>query len=177
MLKKEFKSLNWTYHTKDVQDFINKLISWYMVKFEDRYLDTILDDQIQEDRTILKIMNFDTFKDHYTSFEDDLFKRKNITEKQIRFQKDVVIAAGWGLIYDKKSSPEYGYYRAKKLLDDFNTAYHWNLKSTIYQPILMKKYTLEDDEIRQLLNKKEKEKKKTEIKKRKLSRIGSFFKR
>ena len=78
MLKKEFKSLNWTYHTKDVQDFINKLISWYMVKFEDRYLDTILDDQIQEDRTILKIMNFDTFKEHYTSFEDDLFKRKNI---------------------------------------------------------------------------------------------------
>ena len=41
--------LNKHYQLKDVQQFINKLIAWYMVKFNDSYLDRVLDDKIKED--------------------------------------------------------------------------------------------------------------------------------
>lgn len=172
--------LNKHYQLKDVQQFINKLIAWYMVKFNDSYLDRVLDDQVKEDKVILQIMDFDTLKNNYTSFEDCLFQSK-ASDKRLKFQKSIVLAAGWGLIYHHDTSPEYGYYRATKLIEDFNRVYHWNLNSSFYQSVFNKKYTLEDEDIKRKLVKlqelEKKEQKKKEPKKRKLARIRSFFRR
>ena len=60
--------LNEHYQLKDVQQFINKLIAWYMVKFNDSYLDRVLDDKVKEDKVILQIMDFDTLKNNYTKY-------------------------------------------------------------------------------------------------------------
>lgn len=172
--------LNEHYQLKDVQQFINKLIAWYMVKFNDSYLDRVLDDKVKEDKVILQIMDFDTLKNNYTAFEDSLFQNK-ASDKRVNFQKNIVLAAGWGLIYHHDTSPEYGYYRATKLIEDFNRVYHWNLNSSLYQNALNKKYTLENDEIRKKLIKlqdiEKKEQKKKDTKKHKLARIRSFFRR
>ena len=182
LLKKDFWSLelNEHYQLKDVQQFINKLIAWYTIKFNDGYLERVLDDQIKEDKDILQIMDFDTLKNNYTSFEDSLFQSK-ASDKRVNFQKNIILAAGWGLIYHHDTSPEYGYYRATKLIEDFNRVYHWNLNSSLYQSVLNKKYTLEDEEIKKKLVKlqelEKKEQKKKEPKKRKLARIRSFFRR
>ena len=147
-----------------------------MVKFNDSYLDRVLDDKIKEDKEILQIMDFDTLKNNYTSFEDCLFQSK-ASDKRLKFQKSIVLAAGWGLIYHHDTSPEYGYYRATKMIEDFNRVYHWNLNNSLYQNALNKKYTLEDEEIRKKIEQINSQKKTDEIgtKKRKLTRIRSFF--
>ena len=151
-----------------------------MVKFNDSYLDRVLDDKVKEDNVILQIMDFDTLKNNYTSFEDCLFQSK-ASDKRLKFQKSIVLAAGWGLIYHHDTSPEYGYYRATKMIEDFNRVYHWNLNNSLYQNALNKKYTLEDEEIRKKLIKlqdiEKKEQKKKDTKKHKLARIRSFFRR
>lgn len=139
-----------------------------------------MDERVKEDKDILQIMDFDSLKNNYTAFEDSLFQNK-ASDKKVNFQKNIVLAAGWGLIYHHDTSPEYGYYRATKLIEDFNRVYHWNLNSSFYQSVFNKKYTLEDEEIKRKLVKlqelEKKEQKKKEPKKRKLARIRSFFRR
>lgn len=164
---------------RDVQEFINKLIAWYMVKFSDPYLKKILDKNIIEDKKILNVMNFETLQRNYTSFEDYLFSEHNNSQK-LKFQKSVVLAAGWGLIYDKKSSPEYGYYRAKKLIEDFNKVYQLGLNTSSYQLVINRKYTPENEEIRDALlalKKDEERDKKEKTKRHQLARVRSFFRK
>ena len=69
-----------------------------------------------------------------------LFKNSEMGKCLLNFQKNIVLAAGWGLIYHHDTSPEYGYYRATKLIEDFNRVYHWNLNSSFYQSVFNKKY-------------------------------------
>lgn len=178
VLLRDFNELYSNYQDKDVQDFINKLISWYLVKYGDRYLENILDDKFCEDKDILRVMNFDALENNYTSFEIDLFKDSASDERKNYFSKEVIMAAGWGLIYEKKSNPQYGYYRAVKLMKDFNRFYGLDLDSSIYDSVLNRKYSLEDEEIRNELREKEelrRKQKKKEPKVRKLARVRSFF--
>ncbi len=179
LLKHQFQQLYNNYQLKDVQDFINKVIAWYTVKFEDRYLKEIMDDKIEEDTSILKIMNFDSLLKNYSVFERDLFERKNKNRAVINFQKEIVIAIGWGLIYHQHSSPEYGYYRATQMIKDFNRQYDLGVTLSIYKPTITRKYTLNDEKIRQELEKKELEKKKEEKQSihPMLNRVRSLFKR
>lgn len=180
-LKNDFKKLGISkhYQMRDVQEFINKLIAWYNVKFSDPYLKKILDKNIIEDKEILSIMNFETLQRNYTSFEDYLFS-KNSNSQKLKFQKEIVLAAGWGLIYDKKSSPEYGYYRAKKLIEDFNKVYQLNLNTSSYQLVINRKYTPENEDIRDALlalKKDEEREKKEKTKRHQLARVRSFFRK
>lgn len=177
-LLRDFNELYSNYRDKYMQDFINKLISWYMVKYEDRYLEDILDKSVCEDKTILRVMNFKALENNYSSFERDLFMNSNNDEKKIYFSKEVIIAAGWGLIYHEESNPWYGYYRASKLMEDFNKFYGLDLDSSIYDSVLNRRYSLDDEEIRNELREKEelrRQEKKTEPKRRKLARVRSFF--
>ena len=57
-----------------------------------------MDERVKEDKDILQIMDFDTLKNNYTAFEDSLFQNK-ASDKKVNFQKNIVLAAGWGLIY------------------------------------------------------------------------------
>ena len=55
-----------------------------------------MDERVKEDKDILQIMDFDTLKNNYTAFEDSLFQNK-ASDKRVNFQKNIVLAAGWGL--------------------------------------------------------------------------------
>ena len=59
----------------------------------------------------------------------------------------------------------------------FNQQYHLELNPDIYKSVIFRKYTLEDEEIRKKIEQINSQKKTDEIgtKKRKLTRIRSFF--
>ncbi len=178
LLKKILKTLDSRYHSKDIQAYIDKLISWYMVKYSDRYLEGLFDEQKKDDFTILNVMSFETLQKSYTSFEEELFQSSNSGDKRIVLEKHLVIAAGWGLIYHKDSSPEFGFYRATQLFNDFNPVYGWNLSNTVYKPVLEKNYSLENQEILEAIHRRERmQKKKNHCKQKTLTRIRSFFHR
>ncbi len=153
-LKKLLKMLDGKFSEKDVQNFIDKLISWYQVKFSDYFLESLFNNGKKTDTTILEIMNFDKLQKSYGVFEDKLFDNSVSNNSKIIFQKQLVIMAGWGLIYYRKSNPNFGYYRACQLLNDFNSFYSWNLTPIVYNSVLNRDYSLDNDENKKMLEKK-----------------------
>ena len=162
---------------KNVQDYINKLISWYNIKYSDAFLQSLFDDSTNADTTILKIMSFDRLQKSYGSFEKHLFQREKNSSKKNILLKYLVVMAGWGLIYCKKSNPQYGYYRARQLLNDFNSEYYWNLSSDIYQKVFDRDYSPNIMDNKKLLEHKRNEKKKRKNHERKsfIQKIKSRF--
>lgn len=192
-LKEYFYCLYDEYQLENVQEMINQLIAWYSIKYEDQYLAKIIDDvsskeefdiskKLEEfskkNQEIYNAMNFDSLINHYSTFELDLFYGKNCNSDEMKaFQKEILIAVGWGLIYHKHTSLEYGFCRAKIMMEEFNQQYHLELNPDIYKSVIFRKYTLEDEEIRKKIEQINSKKKTDEIgtKKRKLTRIRSFF--
>ena len=192
-LKEFFYCLYDEYQLENVQEMINQLIAWYSIKYEDQYLAKIIDDvsskeefdiskKLEEfskkNQEIYTAMNFDSLINHYSTFELDLFYGKNCNSDEMKaFQKEILIAVGWGLIYHKHTSLEYGFCRAKIMMEEFNQQYHLELNPDIYKSVIFRKYTLEDEEIRKKIEQINSQKKTDEIgtKKRKLTRIRSFF--
>ena len=166
ILKKILDNLTHKYHEKDIQHFINKLISWYTVKYSDNFLDSYLQESTDVDLSILDIMSFDVLMKSFCTFEDDLFDVDTCQNSKVVLLKHLVVMAGWGLIYSKNTSLEYGYYRARQLLQDFNSFYSWNLvPEAIYLPTLEKDYSPDNEENQELLEKMKKNSNK-KIKKR-----------
>ena len=192
-LKEYFYCLYDEYQLENVQEMINQLIAWYSIKYEDQYLAKIIDDvsskeefdiskKLEEfskkNQEIYNAMNFDSLINHYSTFELNLFYGKNCNSDEMKaFQKEILIAVGWGLIYHKHTSLEYGFCRAKIMMEEFNQQYHLELNPDIYKSVIFRKYTLEDEEIRKKIEQINSQKKTDEIgtKKRKLTRIRSFF--
>ena len=174
ILVKILDELDTRYSEKQVQDYINRLISWYMVKYSDTFLDSLFDVKKHTDTTILDIMNFETLQKNYSVFEEDLFQLSDNEEIKVILHKNLVIAAGWGLIYDKKSTPEYGFYRAKQLLNDFNSYFSWNLPADIYRDVLEGDYSLENEENRKLIEKHKHHKSKKHNKKKKRKHLFNW---
>lgn len=171
-LKKILNFMNSKYHDYDIQKFIDRLISWYSIKFSDKFLASLFDDDIHTDTTILDIMNFDALRKNYGVFENELFDVSN-NDAKIILQKRLIVMAGWGLIYNKNSTPEYGYYRAEQLLNDFNSFYSWKLTPSVYLPVLKKDYSPHNEENIKLIEKNKKkhhDKNKTSRIKKKLFR-------
>ena len=192
-LKEYFYCLYDEYQLENVQEMINQLIAWYSIKYEDQYLAKIIDDvsskeefdiskKLEEfskkNQEIYTAMNFDSLINHYSTFELNLFYGKNCNSDEMKaFQKEILIAVGWGLIYHKHTSLEYGFCRAKIMMEEFRQQYHLELNPDIYKSVIFRKYTLEDEEIRKKIEQINSQKKTDEIgtKKRKLTRIRSFF--
>lgn len=172
VLKKILSILESKYDVEDIQGYIDKLISWYSIKFPNHYLISLLNNDVRIDTDILKIMDFDTLQKNYTAFEREVFENENLSDGMIVLQKYLIVAAGWGLIYYENTSPEFGFYRATRLLEDFNSCYGWNLSASIYKPILKKEYSLNNPEIVHVL----KEKKKQKREKKEISQKGKFSK-
>ena len=101
-------------------------------------------------------MSFQKLQKSYGAFENELFQMSDSDGRGVILHKNLVVAAGWGLIYNKKSNPQYGYYRAEQLLNDFNSHFSWNLPTDIYKSIFEKDYSLNNEENRRLLEKKKK---------------------
>lgn len=192
-LKEYFYCLYDEYQLENVQEMINQLIAWYSIKYEDQYLAKVIDDVsskeefdisrklvefYKKNKEIYTVMNFDALINHYSTFELDLFYGKNCNSDEMKaFQKEILIAVGWGLIYHKHTSLEYGFCRARIMMEEFNQQYHLELNPDIYKSVIFRKYTLEDEEIRKKIEQINSQKKTDEIgtKKRKLTRIRSFF--
>lgn len=163
-----------------VQDFINKLKSWYELKFSDRFLDFV-DDKAHKpmDTDIIDIMTLDQLEQRFNTFELHLCQKQNYYMGQLR--EKLVYLAGLALIYSKNSNPEYGYYRAKALFIDFNTYYNCGLHIECYDPIMKGNYDPNDPEVVQLVTRKkerDKKDKRSVSKKRKrntLRKVKSLF--
>ena len=158
-LKKILSTLNSKYSSKDIQNFINKLISWYSVKFSNHYLDKLQKDNGKIDSTLPKSMDLEALKKRYTTFEKELFRKNSLAEGKVILQKQLIVAVGWGLIYHKGTTPEYGFYRASKLLQDFNNLFGWNLSPNIYKKVFDFDYSLDNPEVVKILHNKMKQKK------------------
>ena len=153
VLLKILDNLDYCYYEEDIQNFINKLISWYHIKYSDLFLKRYFEGS-SLDYSILDIMDFKTLQRSFGAFEEELFRLSNEQNIKIILQKQLIVAAGWGLIYDKKSNPENGYYRAVQLINDFNSYYQWNLSpESIYGPTLKKDYSPHNEENKTLLAK------------------------
>lgn len=192
-LKEQFYCLYDEYQLENVQRMINQLIAWYSIKYEDQYLAKVIDEiSLKEEfdisrklvefskknQEIYAAMNFDSLINHYSTFELDLFYGKNCNSDEMKaFQKEILIAVGWGLIYHKHTSLEYGFCRARIMMEEFNQQYNLELNPDIYKSVIFRKYTLEDEEIQKKIEQINSQKKTDEIgtKKRKLTRIRSFF--
>lgn len=134
---------------KSIQEYIDRLIAWYLVRYSDRNIEIILNDGIDNIKySQIYNMSFEKLRDRTC----EIIKLKDINEPL--FHQYLVTLAGWGLLYSKKTNPEYGFFRAEKLFRDFNNYYGWNLKTDMYKSILEYDYSFENPQVIDLLNSK-----------------------
>ena len=129
-----------------VQEFINKLISWYFVKFSDKYIALFFEE------------NFDIYycKQVKTMSFDKLLERIDdfIYNIDTLYFQYLVTMAGWGLIYSKNTNPKFGFFRVKEMFFEFNSYYNWNLNSNIYKSILEYDYSKSNSDILKFIDSK-----------------------
>ena len=166
--KKIFKSFI-KYNNDIVQDFINKLIAWYFVKYSDSYIELVMNKKFDRvDYSLINIMSFDKLRYriddmiHITSDDDNLCYQY------------LIMMAGWGLIYDKNSNPKFGLFRVNEMFREFNSCYGWRLNTNVYESIIEVDYSLKNPAILKLLEKKDKNNE-NYIKKNKLPKIKKLF--
>lgn len=175
--KKLFMSFIVYNSNEAVQDFINRIIAWYSVKYPDNHIEMVMSDEFEKiDYSLVDIMSFD--KLCYKTLDAIKFVR----DKDSLCYKYLVVMAGWGLIYDRNSNPDYGLFRVKEMFCDFNSYYGWNLNTNVYESIVDVDYSLNNPEIVKLLEKKKYSNEKIEKdekreKKNKLPRIKKLFRR
>lgn len=146
------------YQEEDIQEFVDKLIAWYNVKFSDQYIEEDLKETISDlDSTMLEIMNLEKLQQSFNTLQLELFTcKEREMEVILRY---LVEMAGCGLIYSKSSCPKYGYYRADRMFEEFNDYFHWSLDVRIFDSIMERDYSPDNEEIIHLLEKRKKEKK------------------
>ena len=132
---------------KEVQEYIDRLIAWYLVRYSDKDIDVILNKGIHNIK-YSQIYNMSFLKLKERTSEVINFNKID----EILYHQFLVILAGWGLIYSKKTNPEYGLFRVDKMFDDFNKYYNWNLNTNIYKSILEYDYSFDNPDIIDLLN-------------------------
>lgn len=118
-IKEMLKKLEMMMCLDDVQAFIDKLTSWYNIKYSDRYIELILkNDNTMVDTTLVDVMNLQRLQQNFNTLENNIFMDQS--KEMVIFRKYLVQMAGCKLIYSQYSSPYLGYYRAQKLFEDFN---------------------------------------------------------
>ena len=171
------EKLELTSYKSELQNFMNKIVSWYFVKYPDKNIDAILyhhDTKIKPstDGMNLKVLfqNFDTFENWLLQFDDD----KGILKKELC--QNLFNLIGYKMIYTKSSRPYFGIIRIKFLFWEFNRLFDLKLDAKIYDDIINRDYSLDNPSNVQLLKKlREKNKiKKTKTKKKKLRHFFNF---
>lgn len=148
---------------KEVQEYIDRLIAWYLVRYSDNNIDIILNKGINNIKySQIYNMSFMKLRERI----GEIIDFNKIGEEL--YHQFLVVLAGWGLIYSKKTTPEYGLFRVKKMFDDFNKYYNWDLDTDMYKSILEYDYSMENTEIINLLNSR----KYNQIKKKKLFKLN-----
>lgn len=172
-LRKILTQLDYKYNLDDIQMFINKIISWYWVKFPDKFIKNVVNSK--KDTTVIKEMDIIELEKRLDTIEMTLINRKD-TETAF-FIKYLIMAAGFGLIYDKNTKPEYGYFRAQRMFTDFSQYYGLELDIRVYDEVIKRYYSLNNPEIVSLLIEKKKLEKKKQEENKKKKKIRKRVKR
>ena len=166
-----FSVIDKNINSKSVQDFINKLRSWYFVKYSDDFAQLAIEKRYAEiDHSQEKSMTFEKLMDRLKKIIPREHKYADLYYKQL------IIMAGWGLIYSKNTIPEYGYFRAKKMFEEFNNNFRLNLNIKIYDSVMTANYSYDNPEIRALLEQK-RMKNEIAVKEKKFSKVRKLFRR
>lgn len=151
-LQEWFQQLDWTYQMEDIQDFIDKLASWYFVKYPDKYIEAVIKNHDNKTYTPnigmsleSLFQNFDTLELDLVTFDD---KNKEIKELICQYLLQLV---GYKMIYYQHTLPSYGLFRIQFMFSDFNGLFHWNLNTDIYRSIMERDYSLNNPDNLQLL--------------------------
>lgn len=177
-LRTWLEKLKISHQAKDIEDFINKLASWYLVKIPDKLFQS--DQELSYD--IFKISNssmtFDNLFNNFTATELNLMNFESLKKpkKEVNelFSQYLLGLAGYKMIYAKNSSPEYGVARAQYMFHEFNEFFDWELNVFMYDDILKRDYSLDNPINIQLLKKLRENKTKNNLKKRK-KKLRWFF--
>lgn len=166
--KQMFSEMDKNVNNDNIQWFINQLAGWYYVKYSDKYIALML--KGEEDAVCncqIDLMNFDKLLCRLNK----LISKEN--DNALLYYKHLIIMAGWKMIYLEETIPEYGYFRAQKLFEDFNQNFNLDLDINVYDSIMNANYSYDDPEIRDLLTIK---REKMARKKRRL-KIKNLFRR
>ena len=148
----------------DVQKFINKLAGWYLVKYPNDHVNAYINNRYDE---------FDCLQEEMMTLNNLIYRLNHLIDRNSKdadlFYKQLIIMAGWGMIYSSKTIPEYGYFRAKKMFNEFNESFNLDLDISIYDSVINADYSFDNPEIITLIEKKQekekKEKRKSLVKK------------
>lgn len=166
--KQIFSKMAENIDSSDVQKFINKLAGWYLVKFSNNYIDSYLNNRYDEiDYLQVEIMSLNKLVYRL----NPLIYRNN--KDADLFYKQLIIMAGWGMIYSKNTVPEFGYFRAKKMFQEFNEQFNLDLDIHIYDAVMKFNYSLDNPEVVRLLEKKQS----SEKKEKHFSRVRKLFRK
>lgn len=166
--KQIFSKMAENINSSDVQKFINKLAGWYLVKFSNNHIDSYLNNRYDEiDYLQVEIMSLNKLIYRL----NPLIYRNN--KDADLFYKQLIIMAGWGMIYSKNTVPEFGYFRAKKMFQEFNEQFNLDLDIHIYDAVMNYDYSLNNPEVVKLLEKKQS----SEKKEKHFSRVRKLFRK
>lgn len=163
---------------EDIQDFIDKLACWYFVKLPDNVFQSVENinvDILQESNQAMNLNtlfnNFNTFEFYLVNFDNFEEKEKEVTELLCQY---LLTLAGYKMIYYKNSSPEYGIIRTKFMFQEFNDYFNWDLNINIYNDIINRDYSL-DNQLNVLLLQNLRETQTKSKKKREKRKSRRFF--
>lgn len=165
---KIFRGMAKNIEDRDVQNFINKLAGWYLVKYSNNHICSYLNNRFDE---------IDYLQEEIMSLNKLIYRLNLLISRDSKdadlFYKQLIIMAGWGMIYSKNTIPEYGYFRVNKMFSEFNNAFNLNLDVNIYKSTMELDYSLNNPDIVKLLEiKQEKQKKEKRI-----SRVKKLFRK
>lgn len=148
--------LNLMSFEENVQNFIDKIASWYFVKYSNRYFDSF---GMNGTGSVMQVepirgMTVEALFQNFDTAERMLVNGRNFYGNGIYneiFCQYLLQLSGYEMIYAENSKPEYGMARVNLMFDDFNKLYGWNLNSKIYDSIFKRDYSMENDENVQLL--------------------------
>ena len=161
-----FREMDKNIELKTVQAFIDKIIYWYIVKYNDNNVKLYLENKYDEiDYTLEQMMSIDNFLVRINSLID--YNKDNA----LLYYNQIITMAGWGLLYSDKTIPEYGYFRVKKMFEEFNAKFNLNLDITIYDSVININYSYNNPKIMRLIEQKKEE----ETKKKKITKSKKLF--
>lgn len=170
-LKKRFDTNN--YIVDDLQEFILKLISWYELKYPDKNLKVSSDGMVRLVHYDMNfIMSFEKLLVRFDMTEYSLYQDFLLNDDLIRLRELLLEMAGWGLIYSRHSNPDFGYFRAIRMVIDFAIYTNYKIHGNFFNEIMFRDYSSDNPDIEILIEKKNMKKPPHKVKKKR--RKGLF---
>ena len=169
-LKEWITNLGYDGFEIEIQNFIDKIASWYFVKYSNKYLDTVLKKGSKEGKCLIPDMSLDLLFQKFTLLETKFFEQNKL------FIQYLLMLSGYEMIYSKNSIPAYGMTRVRWMFSDFNEYFGWNLDPAIYNEVINRDYSMDNvDNIVLLATLREEQKIKPKTHKKKKPKLSYLF--